>query len=122
MIWNVVEKDGKLSLIEKGTEIPEGSVIVAETANPEYLNIKPPVPDSITMRQGRLALLRLNLLDAVNVALNSIPDEKERKAALIEWEYAQTIDRNSPWVIGLSQALGLSDSDLDDLFMSASSI
>ena len=50
MIWNVVEKDGKLSLIEKGTEIPEGSVIVAETVNPEYLNIKPPVPDSITMR------------------------------------------------------------------------
>jgi hypothetical protein len=122
MIWNVVEKDGKLSLIEKGTEIPEGSVIVAETANPEYLNIKPPVPDSITMRQGRLALLRLNLLDAVNVALNSIPDEKERKAALIEWEYAQTIDRNSPWVISLSQTLGLSDSDLDDLFISASSI
>lgn len=32
------------------------------------------------------------------------------------------IDRNGPWVIGLSQALGLSDSDLDDLFISASSI
>jgi hypothetical protein len=122
MIWNVVEKDGKLSLIEKGTEIPEGSVIVTETANPEYLNIKPPVCDSITMRQARLALLRLNLLGAVNAALNSIPDKKEREAALIEWEYAQTIDRNSPLVISLSRALGLSDSDLDNLFASASSI
>jgi hypothetical protein len=97
-------------------------VIVAETANPEYLSIKPPVPDSITMRQARLALLKLNLLDTVNAALNSIPDKKEKEAALIEWEYAQTVDRHSPLVISLGQVLGLSDSDLDNLFISASNI
>lgn len=122
MIWNVVEKDNVLSLIEKDMEVPQGYALVAETANPDYLNTKLPVPSSITMRQGRLKLLELNLLDAVNLSLNSISDEKERKAALIEWEYAQTIDRGSHWVVNLSQSLGLSDSDLDDLFISASSM
>ena len=49
------------------------------------------------MRQARLALLQAGLLDQVETALASIPDEVQRKAAQIEWEYATTVDRGSPW-------------------------
>lgn len=83
---------------------------------------KSKVPRTVTMRQGRLALLAAGLLDQVETALSAIPDETDRRMAQIEWEYAQTIDRNSTWVSNLADSLGLSDDQLDDLFTAASTI
>lgn len=39
MTWYVLQNDlGELQLIEHGVEVPEGWNIVAETANPDYLD------------------------------------------------------------------------------------
>ena len=62
----------------------------------------PSVPASITMRQARLALLSIGLLDDVDAAIAAIPDPVQRKAAEIEWEYATVIERNSPLVQSLA--------------------
>lgn len=75
------------------------------------------VPSTVTMRQARLALLQANLLAQVNTAITNSGD-----AAKIEWEYAQTVDRNSALVQGLTAALGLTESQLDALFTSAASL
>lgn len=83
---------------------------------------KSKVPQSVTMRQGRLALLGAGLLDDVDAALAAIPDTTQRRAAQIEWEYAQTIDRQSAWVSNLSAALGLTDDQLDQLFIEAAKL
>ena len=40
-------------------------------------------------------------------------------AAQIEWEYAITIERNSPLVDALATALELSPTDIDNLFIAA---
>lgn len=77
------------------------------------------IPESISMRQCRLQLLAENMLDDVNAAIAAIPDEMQRKTAEIEWEYATTVERSSPWVEQLGSALGLSDSQLDKLFIDA---
>lgn len=69
--------------------------------------------DSVTMRQARLALLSVDKLAQVNAAIAAIPDATQRAAAEIEWEYAQTVDRDSPFVQMLGTALAL---DLDALF------
>ena len=85
--------------------------------------IDPPpveVPASVTMRQARLALLHAGLLDDVEAALAAIPDETNRRAAQIEWAYAQDVERASPWVQQLTQTLGLDAAMLDELFMMAS--
>ena len=85
--------------------------------------IDPPpveVPASVTMRQARLALLHAGLLDDVEAALAAIPDETARRAAQIEWAYAQDVERASPWVQQLTQTLGLDAAMLDELFMMAS--
>ena len=71
------------------------------------------VPTSVTMRQARLALLSVDKLAQVNAAIAAIPDATQRAAAEIEWEYAQTVDRGSPFVQMLGAALAL---DLDALF------
>ncbi len=76
-------------------------------------------PTSVTMRQARRALLDAGLLDDVDAALAAITDEKQRRTAQIDWEFAQTVDRGSEWVTALSTALGLTDATLDALFSSA---
>ena len=74
-----------------------------------------PVPQSVTMRQARLALLDLDLLSSIDEAINAMPEPDKTKAK-IEWEYAAVVERNSDWVSDLGQQLGLSDVQVDDLF------
>lgn len=78
------------------------------------------VPSSITMRQARLALLGAGLLGTVQAALEALP-EGPREAALIEWEYAATVDRDSPLLQQVVDAGGL-DLDLDELFTVGSTL
>lgn len=73
----------------------------------------------VTMRQARLALLETNRLHLVQPAIDSLPSPF-KEAAEIEWEYSGEVHRNKPFVQSLSLALGLSSTDLDDLFILAS--
>ena len=75
----------------------------------------PAPPQSVTMRQARLALLDLDLLSSIDEAINSM-SEPDKTKAKIEWEYAAVVERNSDWVSDLGQQLGLSDVHIDDLF------
>lgn len=81
--------------------------------------VEPPVivPESVSMRQARLALLSMNLLDSVNAAVAAAGG-----AAQIEWEYASEVQRNSPLVAQMGQALSLTDEDLDGLFTAAAKL
>lgn len=79
------------------------------------------LPD-ITPRQIRKALVMQGVsLDAVTASLNSLP-EPEKSLAIIEWEYATIYERNHPLVAGVSQLLGFSSAQLDELWMLASSL
>lgn len=78
----------------------------------------PVVPQTITPRQARLALLGAGLLSSVDAAIDSLP-EPQKSAARIEWEYAVTVERNSPLVTNLGGALGLTAAQIDDLFIQA---
>lgn len=80
-----------------------------------------PVPEVVTMRQARLALLSAGLLAQVNTAVANMPGT-EGDAARIEWEYAQEVRRDSPLVAGLSAALGLTDETLDNLYKVAAGL
>ena len=90
-------------------------------ALPAYVPPPSDVPQAVTMRQARLALLAANMLTTVNTAIAAMPGA-EGEAARIEWEYAQEVERNSPFVAQLSALLELSDSELDDLFELAATL
>jgi hypothetical protein len=96
-------------LAEGNTPLPADSVI-------------PPKVTEVTMRQARLALLGAVLLDDVDAALNAIPNEAQRKAALIEWEFSNTVQRDMALVQQLAPALGLSEQQLDNLFAQAAQL
>lgn len=74
------------------------------------------VPESITMRQCRLKLLDLKLLGLVEQAINSLPSPQKEQAQ-IEWEYASEVRRDNPLIGQLMQALGMGETELDNLFI-----
>lgn len=79
------------------------------------------VPQKVTMRQARLALLQAGVYSNINTVLDSLP-VNQKVAAQIEWEYALFVSRNSALVNTLGSALGLTQNQLDQLFITAASI
>jgi hypothetical protein len=73
------------------------------------------------MRQARLALAQENKLQLVEDAIALIP-EPDKTAISIEWEYASTVERVSPWIDIMSSALGMTDVEMDALFELAATL
>jgi hypothetical protein len=79
------------------------------------------VPHEVTMRQARLALAAAGKLAAVDAAIASL-SEPQKSAAQIEWEYSAAVRRTQPLVLALAPAIGLSDEQLDALFIQAAAL
>lgn len=92
-----------------------------EFTSPEPPPYIEPVPDAVSQRRARLALLHAGLLEQAQTIIDSLP-EPQRTAALIEWEYATHISRHNDLVATLTPALGLSEEDVDNLFRAAAQI
>lgn len=82
---------------------------------------KAAVPQSVTMRQARLALLAAGKLTHVKTAIDALP-EPQKSAAQIEWEYGSVVNRNSEFVEVLGKLLGLNSDEIDNLFIAASKL
>lgn len=80
------------------------------------------VPQSVTRRQARQALLLAGLLDNVQPAIDSIADPVQRSMAQIEWDDSQQFERKRPMLISLAAALGLGEEALDNLFIQAAQL
>jgi len=76
---------------------------------------------SITPRQARLELAKRGQLSNIDQIIASLPADQQ-EVVQIEWEYAVSIERSSPWVIQLGSALGLDEEGLDELFKAAAGL
>jgi hypothetical protein len=81
----------------------------------------PAIPQQVTMRQARLALLTAGKLAAVDAAIGTLPSP-QKEAAEIEWDYSSTVDRSSPLMDLLGPALNLDKAALDALFVAAAAL
>lgn len=114
-------------------QLSDGNIIIA---TPDYINshhpdavpvYEEPVdptpigPQVVTMRQARLALLSIGLLDQIETAIDAM-DEPERTIAKIEWDYSSEVHRDKPFVNSLGATLGLDDEAIDALFAAAALI
>jgi hypothetical protein len=79
------------------------------------------VPKKVTMRQARLALLAAGLLDDVESAIDALP-EPPRQAARIEWDFSSEVFRDRDFVTMLGATLGLTDEEMDQLFITAATL
>jgi hypothetical protein len=94
---------------------------LAEIAAREAEALQPDVPQEVSMRQARLALLARSVLGQVDAAIESLPSP-DREAARIEWDYSSVVARNSPLVVMMGAALELNGGELDQLFMAAAQL
>jgi hypothetical protein len=81
----------------------------------------PQVPTRVQMAQARLALLQQGYLDQVNSILAGLTGDAG-KAAQIEWNFRQYVDRNNHLVQAIKTQLPLTEQQLDDLFALASTL
>lgn len=105
--------------------IPAGESRIGDLWDGETFTTPPappaPVPQQVTMRQARLALHAAGLLEGVDAAIASLP-EPNKTTAKIEWEYAQAVERNAGLVPSLAAALGMTEEQIDQLFISAANL
>ncbi|MCB8748115.1 hypothetical protein LHU53_14495 [Rhodoferax sp. U2-2l] len=83
-------------------------------------DLDPPVvvvPQSVTIRQGCQALEAAGLLADVEAAIAAAP-----RYVQIDWERATSIDRAWPTLAVLQAALGLTDAQIDALFIEADTL
>lgn len=80
---------------------------------------QPVVPESITLFQARTALRIAGYLDAINAFMASDQATPEQKDA---WEYSPVVPRGSETVAQLTAMLGLTSTEMDDLFILGDSI
>lgn len=90
----------------------------------QFVKPEPPpseIPQTVTMRQCRIALLDAGLLDAVQSSIATMPGTDGERAR-IDWEYALEVRRDWPLIGYMAGDLGLSDEQVDGLFMAAAAI
>lgn len=100
-----------------------GLAIAADPATGKPVSQKASVqiPTAVNMRQARLALLAKGVLPQIDAALAALPSPQKEQAQ-IEWEFAATVQRDSPLVQMLAAGLKLSGDDLDALFTQAATL
>lgn len=77
----------------------------------------------LTARQLRLGLLSASILPAqVGAAIAAIPDDQQRAAAEIEWEYASQFERDHPLIEQVGTAFGLTPEQIDTMWEEALSL
>lgn len=84
-----------------------------------YVAPPPTVPQVVSPYQARVALLNAGLLDQLTTLM---ADPSTPQAAKIAWEYATEWDRSSDFILSLGPSLGLSEADIDNLFIAASKV
>lgn len=79
----------------------------------------PPIPSIVSPYQARAALADIGLLDDVEALMANPATPKKAKLA---WTHAQEFRRDSPTVLAMSAQLGLTEEQLDALFIAAAQI
>ena len=112
IVTNTIESVGKIQGIEMQ---PSELANIGDYWDGFNFSSPKNVPNFITMRQARLALLDAGLLDEVEAAITT-PENR------IWWDYSTTVERNHPLVDAVLIALGKSPEEIDQMFIEAAKL
>lgn len=111
-------------------EIPDGKMaqwrghvwVLVDQVPPSDLvrERKRKTPREITLRQAKQQLAALDLTGNVEAAIDAVEDAQERENLRIYWEDSQVFRRKHPELNRIGAAIGLTEEDLDNFFIEAS--
>lgn len=109
----VFDEDGISRMSMLASALPEGASVEPYVAPP------PPIPQSVTRFQALAILAAGGYLDTVRTYIATLDQNNVQRLA---WENAADWERSSPTLNALAAMLGLSDAQVDDLFVAASQV
>jgi hypothetical protein len=122
-VANIVEADADFA-IQQGWIDATGAAI-GDLWDGATFHPSPPappiVPQSVTMRQARLALLQAGKLASVQPVIDAMPSP-QKDAAQIEWDHSAEVHRDSALVATLGIALAMDAAALDGMFITAATL
>ena len=93
---------------------------LAEGNTPEpYVPPPPPIPATVTRFQALAVLAAGGYLPTIRTYIATLDQNNVQRLA---WENAADWERTSPTLNALAQMLGLTDAQVDDLFIAASQV
>jgi hypothetical protein len=93
---------------------------LAEGNTPDpYIAPPPPIPATVTRFQALAVLAAGGYLDTVRTHIATLDQNNVQRLA---WENAADWERSSPTLNALAAMLGLTDAQIDDLFVAASQV
>lgn len=98
-------------------ELIQADFVALSDENLAAIVSAPTKPMVVTRRQALLALLAAGKLDQIELLIQSAP-----RAVQIAWEAAGTFERNNPLIATMAPQLGLTEADVDGLFIEAAQL
>jgi hypothetical protein len=100
--------------------VPEVQEWISNGNTPDpYVPPPPPIPATVTRFQALATLAAGGWLDVVHTYVDALPRSNVQRLA---FENATDWERTSPTVNAIASMLGLSDAQVDELFIAASKV
>jgi len=81
-----------------------------------------PICTNFQIRAWLITKFGLGIIDQVTAMIASIPDATQRLLANQQWEYANNVLRDNPFVEQIAAALGMKSDEMDAAYLEASKI
>lgn len=95
------------------------SALPPDTVIDPYVPPPPPIPTTVTRFQALATLAAGGYLPTIRTYINTLDQDNITRLA---WESATEWERASPTLAALATMLGLTDTEVDDLFIAAAQV
>ena len=131
--WDAIDEELPFTASPTDTEAHGRAIFAAAVAGdfgpvadyiqpPEPEQLPPQVPQQVTRAQGKAVLIQMGLWQQVLDFVAAIPDSTQRALAEVALHDTQNWQRNSPFLNQAADALGITQAQMDELFIAADQV
>lgn len=114
--------DDKVTIVYESEKSEAESLAISDIVHAHVIPVKSNVPEFVTRRQMKLALVRSGVaLENIETLINSLP-EPQKTEIKIWWNDSQNFIRDNPVLNQMAPLLHLTPTQVDQLFIYAATL